>query len=156
MIIPADFEKWLQVFNVYHGGVVPPPVPGPGGNFVSGQVITPVSGITGAAVKDVATWTANTTNSGGVVTVVTSFKVTADASGNPLILQLSCPVNPSFGVSVTIAGAFNFQKVINPANGDGNFQTCVSSGSNQIQLAFAVAVSSIQYQVNTVYSYVLT
>jgi hypothetical protein len=156
MIIANDFAKWLAIFNVYHGGVTPPPAPGPGGNFVSSQVITVVSGITGAAVKDVATWTANTTASGGVVTVTTSFKVAADNSGNPLIVNLSCPVNPVFGSSVTIAGAFNFQKVINPANGDGNFQTCVSNGASQVQLTFAVAVPGVQYQANMVYSYVIT
>lgn len=156
MIIAADFLKWMSVFNVYHGGIVPPPLPGPGGSFVLTQIITPVHGITGAAVKDVAVWTGNTVSSGGIITVTTSYKVTADSSGDPITLDLSCPVNPTFGSSVTIAGTFNIQKVINPANGDGNFQTRTSAGPSSVQVVFAVAVPSVQYQINEVYSYVIS
>lgn len=154
MIDAGDFLKWLQVFQVYRGGVVPPAIPGPGGDYTAGQVITPVAGMTGSAVKVSALYLGNTTDAGGIITATTIFQVIADGSGDPIVVQLTNPVNGNYSATDQVtAQSFWIRKVINPANGDGNFVDLTSIIAGGVQFTFAAALPGVEYRIGLSYVY---
>lgn len=157
MITASEFLKWAKIFHLISSdGPVPPAYIPPGGSFV--PVFTPNGGINGDITLLSAKYSGNINAAGGIITVTTTFEVSADDSNDLMEVKITNPFQGNFSNTHDAQSlAFSICKVSNVgvpgAVADGWFHDLIAEVGAGVILTFEGASPSTNYRVSSSWMY---